>query len=101
MKNLIIGCITAGSFALSGYAETKGVEKASTPNSMNEFINWHLDRGACGTWSDVGVTEDMWVGIPAFFYSSKRQHTRYDIATQQLFNSHHMATEDGKVISTG
>ena len=91
----------AGSFALSGYAETNVVEKASTPDSMNEFINWHLDRGACGTWSDVGVTEDMWVGIPAGLKVTNTQHTRYDVATQQLFNSHHMATEDGKVISTG
>ena len=101
MKNLIIGCISAGSFALSGYAETNVVEKASTPDSMNEFINWHLDRGACGTWSDVGVTEDMWVGIPAGLKVTNTQYTRYDVATQQLFNSHHMATEDGKVISTG
>jgi hypothetical protein len=68
---------------------------------MEEFVNWHLDHGACGSWSDVGVTKDMWVGIPAGIKVTNTHKTWYDVPTQQLINSHHMVTEDGRVISTG
>lgn len=73
----------------------------SMPKSMDEFVNWHLDRGACGTWVESGVTEDMWVGIPAGLNYTNTNSMRYDTGTKQLFNSHHMVTEDGRVISTG
>ena len=47
------------------------------------------------------VTQEMWVGIPAGIEMTNTQSTSYDPATQRLLNTHHMATVDGKVISTG
>ena len=101
MKHLDIGLIAACSLAFSAHASTAPVEEASLPGSMDEFVHWHLDRGACGTWSDVGVTEAMWVGIPAGLEVTNTQKTWYDVPTGELYNSHHMETEDGRVISTG
>ena len=101
MKHLNIGLIAAWSLAFSAHASTAPVEEASLPGSMDEFVHWHLDRGACGTWSDVGVTEAMWVGIPAGLEVTNTQKTWYDVPTGELYNSHHMETEDGRVISTG
>ena len=101
MKNLTIGIIAAGSLALAGHATGGTEEEASLPGSMVEFINWNLDHGVCGTWIDRGVTEGMWVGIPAGLEVTTTQNTWYDVPTGQLFNSHHMATADGRVISTG
>ena len=101
MKNIIIATMATGALALCAHAEESVIENASNPESMNAFINWNLDRGVCGTWSDVGVTEAMWVGIPAGLKVTTTENTWYDVASQQLFKSHHMATEDGRVISTG
>ena len=87
--------------ALSMHA-IAGTETAfDTPGSMQAFVNWNLDHGACGTWADEGVTEAMWVGIPAGLKVTTTHNTWYDVASDQLFNSHHMETEDGRVISTG
>ena len=109
MKHLVIGMIAASSLALSACATASAsatatavsTEAAALPGSMNEFVNWNLDRGVCGTWSDTGVTEAMWVGIPAGLKVVNTHRTWYDVGTNQLYNSHHMATEDGRVISTG
>jgi hypothetical protein len=101
MEHLNIGLIAACSLAFSAHASTSAAEEATLPGSMNEFVNWHLDRGGCGTWSDTGVTEAMWVGIPAGLKVVNTQRTWYDVGTNELYNSHHMATEDGRVISTG
>ena len=76
-------------------------DHASTPSSMNEFVNWHLDRGACGTWVETGVTEKMWVGVPAGLKYTNTNMMWYEPRTEQLFHSHHMVTDDGRVISTG
>ena len=71
MKHLVIGMIAASSLALSACATATATatasatatatstEAAALPGSMNEFVNWNLDRGVCGTWSDTGVTEAM------------------------------------------
>ena len=71
------------------------------PSSMQEFVNWQLDHGACGTWVETGVTEKMWVGIPAGLSYTNTNMMWYEPATEQLFHSHHMVTDDGRVISTG
>ena len=77
MKHLVIGMIAASSLALSACATASAsatatatatatavsTEAAALPGSMNEFVNWNLDRGVCGTWSDTGVTEAMWAGL--------------------------------------
>ena len=73
----------------------------SMPSSMNEFVNWHLDRGACGTWVETGVTKKMWVGVPAGLKYTNTNMMWYEPETEQLFHSHHMVTDDGRVISTG
>lgn len=98
----ILGTATAASITLTVHAETvPAAVEVALPTSMNEFVNWHLDRGACGTWTTTGVTQEMWVGIPAGIEMTNTQTTSYDPATQRLLNTHHMATVDGKVISTG
>tara|TARA_Y100000589_G_scaffold282021_3_gene279305 strand:- start:7789 stop:8817 length:1029 start_codon:yes stop_codon:yes gene_type:complete len=71
------------------------------PSSMDEFVNWHLDRGACGTWVETGVTKEMWVGIPAGLTYTGTNTMRYEPGTGQLVHSYHMVTNDGRVISTG
>ena len=80
---------------------TRAEDAMSMPSSMNEFVNWHLDRGACGTWIERGVTEKMWVGIPAGLTYTNTNIMWYEPDTEQLFHSHHMVTDDGRVISTG
>ena len=69
MKHLVIGMIAVSSLALSATTTAVSTEAAALPGSMNEFVNWNLDRGVCGTWSDTGVTEAMWAG------SSRRDRT--------------------------
>jgi len=102
LKNTVIMSIAIGALVFSCNAgENEAAQDSSLPDSMNQFINWNLDHGACGTWSEEGVTEAMWVGIPAGLKVKTTHTTWYDVPTQQLFNSHHMATEDGRVISTG
>ena len=59
LKHLVIGMIAVSSLALSATATAVSTEVAALPGSMNEFVNWNLDRGVCGTWSDTGVTEAM------------------------------------------
>ena len=71
------------------------------PSSMNEFVNWHLDRGACGSWVETGVTKKMWVGVPEGLKYTNTNMMWYEPETEQLFHSHHMVTDDGRVISTG
>ena len=56
MKHLVIGMIAVSSLAFSATATAVSTEVAALPGSMNEFVNWNLDRGVCGTWSDTGVT---------------------------------------------
>ncbi len=99
MQHFTIGLMAAASVSVS--ASAFPVDATSLPASMEEFVHWHLDLGACGTWTDVGVTEDMWVGIPAGIEVTNTQKTWYDVPTGELYNSHHMATEDGRVVSTG
>ena len=31
----------------------------SLPSSMEDFVNWSLDRGVCGQWQTSEVTKDM------------------------------------------
>ena len=71
------------------------------PASMEEFVNWHLDRGACGTWVETGVTEAMWTGIPAGLRYTSTTNMWYEPETGQLLRSHHWVTDDGRVLSTG
>ena len=71
------------------------------PSTMEEFVNWHLDRGAFGTWNQSGVTKDMWVGIPAGLSYTNTNTLRYDPKTSRIFSTYEMITEDGLVISTG
>ena len=87
--------------ALTTQAQSDSSDAMSMPKSMDEFVNWHLDHGACGTWVEAGVTETMWVGIPAGINYTNSNTMWYEPDTQQLFHSHHMVTEDGRVISTG
>ena len=101
MKNIAIGVVAAASLTLTARSAENSRETESLPVSMVEFVNWHLDHGACGTWTDNGVTKDMWVGIPAGLQVVTTSKTWYDVPTGQLYSSHHMATEDGRMISTG
>ncbi len=71
------------------------------PSTMEEFVNWHLDRGAFGTWNQSGVTKDMWVGIPAGISYTNKNTLRYDPTSNQIFFNHEMITADGQVLSTG
>ena len=100
-RHLVIGAAAATSLAFAAHGETSEASEAALPGSMHEFVNWHLDRGACGTWTNTGVTEDMWVGIPAGIEMTNTQTTWYDVPSGELFNSHRMVTADGTVISTG
>ena len=71
------------------------------PKSMDEFVNWHLDRGVTGTWVHDGVTKDMWVGIPAGIPYTSTNTMIYSPESQTLYHSHRMMTEDGRTISSG
>ena len=102
MKNTIATVALAlGTLSGVAHAHTESDAASAMPSSMLEFINWSLDRGACGSWTNTGVTEDMWEGVPAGIEVTNTHTTWYDVPTQQLFNSHHMETADGRVISTG
>ena len=81
-------------------AETAGRD-AAMPESMGEFVNWQLDHGACGSWTESGVTQDLWVGIPAGLPYTATETMRYSPDTEQLLVSHHMITSEGRVLSTG
>ncbi|MCH2134190.1 MAG: hypothetical protein MK116_10610 [Phycisphaerales bacterium] len=87
--------------SLTGTGQVASAQDMAMPKSMNEFVNWHLDRGACGNWLEAGVTKDMWVGIPAGISYTNTNNLRYDPASDQLFHTHHMVTSNGDVLSTG
>ncbi len=76
-------------------------QTAKMPESMNEFVNWHLDRGATGTWVEHGVTQEMWVGIPAGISYTSTNSMIYSPGDGTLYHSQRMMTEDGRTISTG
>ena len=100
MRNTLMIIVTVLSCTLVS-TSTRADDGMSMPSSMNELVNWHLDRGACGTWIETGVTEKMWVGIPAGLSYTNTNIMWYEPDTEQLFHSHHMITDDGRVISTG
>ena len=87
-------------YAYSSYAVAFEDEMVM-PSSMEEFVNWHLDRGAFGTWNQSGVTKDMWVGIPAGISYTNTNSLRYDPKSKRMFSSYEMVTDEGQVISTG
>ena len=101
MNLLATTVIAAGAVAIGAHAENEAPATISNPSSMIEFINWHLDRGACGSWTSTSVTEEMWVGVPAGIPVTNTHTTWYDAGSEQIFNSHRMVTDGGKVISTG
>ena len=76
-------------------------QNMTMPKSMNEFVNWHLDRGVTGIWVNTGVTKDMWVGIPAGIPFTGTNTMVYSPESDTLYNSQQMTTDDGRVISTG
>ena len=80
---------------------TRADDTLSMPASMNQFVNWYLDHGACGTWIETGVTEAMWTGVPAGVRYTGTINMWYEPATGQLLRSHHWVTDDGRVLSTG
>ena len=80
---------------------TRADDTLSMPASMNQFVNWYLDHGACGTWVETGVTEAMWTGVPAGVRYTSTINMWYEPATGQLLRSHHWVTDDGRVLSTG
>ena len=92
-----------GSLVLGLGAMTQSVvaQSMSMPKSMNEFVNWHLDRGATGTWLENGVTKDMWVGIPEGIPYTSTNTMLYAPEGNTLYFSHRMVTLDGQTISTG
>ena len=71
------------------------------PKSMDEFVNWHLDRGVTGTWVHEGVTKDMWVGIPAGINFTGTNSAVYSPESETLYHSQRMVTEDDRLISSG
>ena len=82
-------------------SHSAAAQTLAMPQSMNEFVNWHLDRGATGTWVDNGVTKEMWVGIPAGIRYTSTNTLIYSPEDQTLYHSQRMVTENGRVISTG
>ena len=87
--------------AASLHAQDDKAGEMTMPKSMNDFVNWHVDNAKFGDWTETGVTKDMWVGIPAgLAYTSTMSITLSDDRTRILRN-YMMATDDGRVISTG
>ncbi|MCH2153525.1 MAG: hypothetical protein MK089_09325, partial [Phycisphaerales bacterium] len=62
-------------------------QNMTMPKSMNEFVNWHLDRGVTGIWVNTGVTKDMWVGIPAGIPFTGTNTMVYSPESDTLYNS--------------
>ena len=101
VKNALLGFVLLTLLALPLHAQDKAKTDMVLPKSMDELINWHLDNGDFGTWSESGVTEAMWVGIPAGLpYSTITTKTISEDGTRILSN-YRMATDDGRVISIG
>jgi hypothetical protein len=73
----------------------------SLPSSMEEFVNWNLDRGVCGQWQTSGVTKDMWAGVPSGLEYTHTMSSKFDVDTGRLVDHGQMQAEDGTIISTG
>ena len=87
--------------AASLHAQDDKADEMTIPKSMDDFVNWHVDNAKFGDWTETGVTKDMWVGIPeGLAYTSTMSITLSDDRTRILRN-YMMATDDGRVISTG
>lgn len=99
MKSTLLLCTSV--FVAGSISENCLGESASLPSSMEEFVNWNLDRGACGQWQSSGVTEDMWVGIPSGLDYTHTMSCRFDVDTGRLVDHGQMQAEDGTIISTG
>jgi hypothetical protein len=97
----LLGLATFAVAASSLHAQDDKAAKMAMPGSMDEFINWHIDKSKFGDWSVTGTTKDMWVGIPAgIAYTETSSVTLSDDRTR-IIRSYMMSTEDGKVISVG
>ena len=88
-------------FSFSLIAASSVTAAESLPASMEDFVNWNLDRGVCGQWQTSGVTKDMWVGVPSGLEYTHTMTTRFDVDTGRIVDHGQMQTEDGTIISTG
>ena len=88
-------------FSFSLIAASSVTAAESLPASMEDFVNWNLDRGVCGQWQTSGVTKDMWVGVPSGLEYTHTMTTRFDVDTGRIVDHGQMQAEDGTIISTG
>jgi hypothetical protein len=101
LKNVLLGLVAVAVLTLPLHAQGKAKTEMVMPKSMDELINWHLDHGDFGTWSESGVTEAMWVGIPAGLPYSTVTTKMLSPDGTRILSNYRMATDDGRVISVG
>ena len=75
--------------------------KPNLPNSWEEFVEFHQNSGAFGTFSTQGETKDMWVGINGGQKYTATYTLELSDDQNVILSSHRMATENGQVISVG
>jgi hypothetical protein len=103
-KIAVILSIFAGSLLIIGnspdFADAQENQTA-LPKSWEEFVEFHYNCGALGTFATEGETQDMWVGIDA----GQKYTATYSLSISDdqstIYSSHRMATENGDVISIG
>lgn len=83
------------------HAQDERLTEMAMPASMNDLLNWYLDSGRLGDWTTSGVTEAMWVGIPAGLKYTETGSVRISSDGTRILTTYMMMTEDGRVISTG
>lgn len=93
-KNVLLGIVLLTLAALPLQAQGTAKTDLVMPKSMDELINWHLDHGDFGTWSESGVTEAMWVGIPAGLPYSTVTTKAVSPDGTRILSNYRMATDD-------
>ena len=101
LKNVLLGLVAVAIATLPLHAQDTAKTEMVMPKSMTELINWHFDHGDFGTWSESGVTEAMWVGIPAGIPYSTITTKMLSPDGTRILSNYRMATDDGRVISVG
>ncbi|MDG1872498.1 MAG: hypothetical protein P8J27_01205 [Mariniblastus sp.] len=84
-----------------GLAQTEAVAQEALPSSWQDYVAFHQNAGALGTFTTEGVTKEMWVGIAPGQKYRNVETSRLSDDGKSIQSSHRMETETGDVISIG
>ena len=99
MKTLIVAACASAPFALPQVSVQ--ANELKMPESMAQYVEYHLDGEDLGEWVNHGTTKAMWEGIPAGIKYTNRSVFELTEDRSQFRRAYAMKTEEGKVISTG